>query len=129
MNPNATSAEFCATTTPGYFSHIFVLPLAICIAVLSQAKWQQLPIISIISSSGWLLSNILKHQVVTEISNLCGAFLPGILVNAYSALFRRSASEIMLAGLFLQLPAGIAAHGQPSWRGRKGQHDHTTNEE
>ena len=111
FNANATSKPFCDSGMPSYFPFIFLLPLVICIGILSQARWRQMPVMVVISTLGWLATNLLKRKVVTEFANLGGAFLLGCLVNLYSAIVRRSAAEIMLAGVFLQLPAGIAAHG------------------
>lgn len=111
FNPKATSETFCQSNMPSFFPFMFLLPLVVCISVLSQARWQQMPVMTVISAAGWLITNLLREKVVTEIANLCGAFALGCMVNLYSSFTRRSAAEIMLAGVLLQLPAGIAAHG------------------
>lgn len=111
FNPNATTQSFCANGMPDRLSFLFLLPLVVCITCLSQARWQQMPAMALITASGFLVTNTLKHRVVTEVANLCGAFTLGSLVNLYSMIMRRSAAEVLLAGLFVQLPSGLAAHG------------------
>ena len=111
FDSHATTQTTCDDIMPVYFPFVFLLPLIVCIGILSQARWRQIPIMTVISAAGWLITNLLKKKVVTEIANLCGAFVLGCIVNVYSSFTHRSAAEIMLAGILLQLPAGIAAHG------------------
>ena len=111
MDTNATSQDICSDTMPVYFPYIFLLPLVICITILSQGRWQQLPVVATVTISGYAVTTILRNKLVTELANLAGAFVLGCLVNMYSTVTRRSAAEILLAGLFVQVPSGLAAHG------------------
>lgn len=79
--------------------------------VLSQGRWRQLPAMVAVSVSGFAVTTLLRRKLVTEVATLCGAFTLGCFVNIYSAFARRSAAEILLAGLFIQVPSGLGAHG------------------
>ena len=70
-----------------------------------------MPAMAIITISGYSVTTLLRKRLVTELANLSGAFVLGCLVNLFSAITRRSAAEILLAGLFVQVPSGLAAHG------------------
>lgn len=70
-----------------------------------------MPVMAIIIMSGFAVTTLLRKRLVTELANLAGAFVLGCLVNLYSAVTRRSAAELLLAGLFVQVPSGLAAHG------------------
>ena len=70
-----------------------------------------MPIMATIMISGFAATTLLRKRLVTELANMSGAFVLGCLVNSYSAIARRSAAEILLAGLFVQVPSGLAAHG------------------
>ena len=70
-----------------------------------------MPIMATITISGFAITTLLRKRLVTELANLSGAFVLGCLVNIFSAITRRSAAEILLAGLFVQVPSGLAAHG------------------
>ena len=79
--------------------------------ILSQGRWQQMPVMATITISGFTITTFLRKRLVTELANLSGAFALGCLVNIYSSATRRSAAEVLLAGLFVQVPSGMAAHG------------------
>lgn len=70
-----------------------------------------MPTMAAITISGYAATTLLGKRLVTELANLSGAFVLGCMVNVFSAITRRSAGELLLAGLFVQVPSGLAAHG------------------
>ena len=96
---------------PTYFQHLFLFPLTIGIIVLNQGDWKQMPVMAFTAMLGYAVTVLLRLRLVTEVATLCGTFVLGCLVNLYSSIRHRSAAEILIPGLLVQVPSALAAHG------------------
>ncbi|KAH7350150.1 pheromone-regulated membrane protein [Plectosphaerella cucumerina] len=71
---------------PWYF--LFVPLFTICLCLVNQAKYKQMPVMVFISLAGWAANSytadVLAKSGQTQISNMLGAFVVGILANLYS---------------------------------------------
>lgn len=104
---------FCIIITnqgPFYF---FFKQFAICLAIINQAKWRQVPVMTIIAMAGYQanfwISVYLANNI--QVANAIGAFVIGCLANLYSRFFHGLAAAAMLPAIFVQVPSGLAASG------------------
>ncbi|KAI0401200.1 DUF1212-domain-containing protein [Xylaria palmicola] len=113
FDSNATSATTCANTMNPHLAFIFVPLFTICLAIVNQAKWQQLPVMVVISFAGYLVNffSSPKFKAAPQISNTLGAFTVGVLANLYSRLRHGVAAAALLPAIFVQVPSGLAATG------------------
>ncbi|KAK6462488.1 hypothetical protein DFJ63DRAFT_335810 [Scheffersomyces coipomensis] len=115
VDSNATSANTCAEGHPvnDKWRILFVPGFSLSLALINQARWQQLPVMLVISGGGYVASYFAgKHFAnVTEFTSCIGAFIVGILGNLYSRIWKGMAVSAMLPAIFVQVPSGIASKG------------------
>ncbi|KAK6454301.1 pheromone-regulated membrane [Scheffersomyces xylosifermentans] len=90
---------------------LFVPMFSISLALINQSRWQQLPVMLIISGIGYIGNYFAgKHfSQVTEFTACIGAFIIGVLGNLYSRIWKGMAVSAMLPAIFVQVPSGIAS--------------------
>ncbi|KAF2963201.1 hypothetical protein GQX73_g10367 [Xylaria multiplex] len=110
---NATSATTCSNTMNPHLAFVFVPLFTICLAVVNQAKWKQLPAMVLISFAGYLVNffSSPKFRAAPQIANTLGAFTVGVAANLYSRLRHGVAVTALLPAIFVQVPSGLAATG------------------
>ncbi|EGE01968.1 DUF1212 domain membrane protein Prm10 [Trichophyton equinum CBS 127.97] len=90
-----------------------VIAFTVCLTLINQAKWKQVPVMAIFSFIGYLVnfftSKAFPHNL--QIANCMGAFAIGIMGNLYSRLGHGLAAAAMLPGILVQVPSGLAASG------------------
>ncbi|EGW29948.1 uncharacterized protein SPAPADRAFT_144687 [Spathaspora passalidarum NRRL Y-27907] len=93
------------------FRILFVPMFALCLGLINQSHWKQLPAMVVIAGVGYIGTYFAgKHfSQVTEFTSCIGAFIIGILGNLYSRLGRGMAVSAMLPAIFVQVPSGIAS--------------------
>ncbi|KAI1296308.1 hypothetical protein F5Y03DRAFT_294948 [Xylaria venustula] len=113
IDSNATSATTCSNTMNSYVAFIFVPLFTICLAVVNQAKWKQVPVMVIISFAGYIVNYFSspKFKAAPQIANTLGAFTVGVCANLYSRLRHGVAVTALLPAIFVQVPSGLAATG------------------
>lgn len=113
FDSNATSITTCRDTMNPHLAFIFVPLFTICLAIVNQAKWKQLPVMVIISFAGYLVNffSSPKFKAAPQIANTLGAFTVGVLANLYSRLQHGVAVTALLPAIFVQVPSGLAATG------------------
>ncbi|KAI1826909.1 DUF1212-domain-containing protein [Xylaria intraflava] len=113
FDPNATSATSCSSTMDPYLAFIFVPMFTICLAVVNQAKWRQIPVMVMISSVGYVVNFFggPHFKAAPQIANTFGAFTVGVCANLYSRLGHGVAAAALLPAMFVQVPSGLAATG------------------
>lgn len=113
VDKNAVSANSCGAhhTTDDKFRILFVPMFSLCLGLINQARWQQLPVMIVISCTGYIGTYFAgKHfSLVTEFTACIGAFIVGILGNLYSRIWKGMAVSAMLPAIFVQVPSGIAS--------------------
>lgn len=113
LDPTATSATTCKDPILWKYNFIFVAAFAVCLAIINQARFRQLPIMTAIALVGyttnWFAS--LRFASQPEIATGLGAFAIGVCGNLYSRLFRGLAFAAMLPSIFVLVPGGLAAQG------------------
>lgn len=113
VDSNATDKAVCDLNHPVDDKwRILLVPMfSICLGLINQARWRQIPVMVVISSIGYVGTYFAgKHfQDVTEFTAAIGAFIIGILGNMYSRIGKGMAVSAMLPGIFLQVPSGIAS--------------------
>lgn len=90
MDKNATSDTHCSAPLNRGWFFLFVLGFTMCLSIINQAKWSQLPVMLTMSVAGWSVNSYCStyFEGNTQISNMLGALTIGILANLYSRLGR-----------------------------------------
>ena len=90
------------------------MPLfVVCISILYQAKWRQMPVMLFIACSGYIVNYFSgkRFSVAPQIANTLGAFTVGVLANLYSRLRHGVAAATLIPAIFTQVPGGLASTG------------------
>ncbi|KAI1179566.1 hypothetical protein F4777DRAFT_435934 [Nemania sp. FL0916] len=113
FDSNATSSTTCNNTMNPHLAFIFVPIFTVCLAIVNQAKWKQLPVMVVISFAGYIVNffSSPKFQAAPQIANTLGAFTVGVCANLYSRLRHGVAAAALLPAIFVQVPSGLAATG------------------
>ncbi|KAK5053932.1 hypothetical protein LTR84_001894 [Exophiala bonariae] len=96
-----------------YVKFIWVPIFAICLAIINQAKWRQVPVMTLIAFAGYQANFWVSTRIANniQVSNAIGAFVIGCMANLYSRFFHGLAAAAMLPSIFVQVPSGLAASG------------------
>lgn len=88
MDKNATSATSCSNQMPTNWTFFFVPAFTMCLCIINQAKWKQMPVMVVISFAGYVVTKFSseRFQGNTQISSTLGALAIGALANLYSRL-------------------------------------------
>ncbi|KAG8760274.1 hypothetical protein FRC14_003572 [Serendipita sp. 396] len=91
---------------------------------LQPLKSKQLPVMVIISCAAFAANTAANRYIInrSDVVSAIGAFVVGILGNAYSRIFRGTAFQSMVIGVLFLVPSGIAAAGglSENYRGQDG---------
>jgi uncharacterized membrane protein YjjB (DUF3815 family) len=98
---------------PSYYHFLFVPLFTVCLCVINQAKWAQMPVMLLISCAGYVVNffSAIRFPSNPQISSTLGAFAVGILGNLYSRVRHGVAAAALLPAIFVQVPSGLAAGG------------------
>lgn len=113
IDPNATSDTVCRTTMPTWFKFIFVPPFTLCLIVINQGRYKQMPIMLVVAFAGYIANyfSALRFTSNAQIANTLGALTIGVIGNLYSRLCHGLAAAALLPAIFVQVPSGLAAGG------------------
>ncbi|KAL6933053.1 related to Pheromone-regulated membrane protein 10 [Hanseniaspora guilliermondii] len=108
---NATNETTCVKNVPDLYKLIWVPVFSVLLALINQAHWTQLFVMTAISCLGYLTTYYSgKHfSNSTEFCSALAAFVIGILGNLYSRIYSGLAVSAMLPAIFVQVPSGIAS--------------------
>lgn len=107
------SSTTCSNPLPGYWPFIFVPPFVVCMSIIYQAKWRQLPAMVTIAFTGYIVNYFSSLRFVDspQISSTLGALTVGVLANLYSRIRHGVAAAILIPAVFTQVPGGLASTG------------------
>jgi uncharacterized membrane protein YjjB (DUF3815 family) len=89
MDKNAVSSTSCSNPLNSYWNLLFVPLFTLCLCVINQAKYKQLPVMLTISFAGYVVNSYTNKSLDSStISNTLGALTIGVLANLYSRLSR-----------------------------------------
>lgn len=110
---DATNETNCERNISAYYRIIFIPAETVGLALLHQSRWSQLPMMVIISCTGYFITYLCgKHfSGSTEFAASIGAFIIGIMSNLYSRIWKGLAITTMLPGILIQVPSGISSRG------------------
>ncbi|OLN95721.1 Uncharacterized UPF0442 protein C7D4.12c 2 [Colletotrichum chlorophyti] len=113
IDENAVSTTSCTNSISPYYGFIFVPLFVLCISVLYQAKWRQMPAMLVIAFAGYIVNyfSSLRFSVAPQVSNTLGALTVGVLANLYSRLRHGVAAATLIPAIFTQVPGGLASTG------------------
>ncbi|QPH18909.1 hypothetical protein C2857_004032 [Epichloe festucae Fl1] len=113
FDSNATSATTCSNPIASLYGFIFVPAFVLCISILYQAKWRQMPVMVIIAFTGYIVNffSSQKFAASPQLANTLGALSVGILANLYSRLRHGVAAATLIPAIFSQVPGGLASTG------------------
>jgi uncharacterized membrane protein YjjB (DUF3815 family) len=113
VDSNASSATTCENPMPAYYTFAFVPAFDLCISILYQAKWRQMPVMTVVGFSGYLVNyfSSLRFAAAPQISNTLGALTVGVLANLYSRIRHGVAAATLIPAIFTQVPGGLASTG------------------
>ncbi|KAI0013160.1 DUF1212-domain-containing protein [Xylariaceae sp. FL0662B] len=113
FDANASSETTCSNPIPTYYRFFFVPAFTVCLAIVNQAKWKQMPVMVLIAFAGYIVNFFSSPRFAAspQIANTLGAFTVGVLANLYSRLRHGVAAAALLPAIFVQVPSGLAATG------------------
>ena len=113
ISSKATSDIVCRTQNPRWYPFIFVPPFTLCLIVINQGKFKQMPVMLVIAFTGYVVNHFsaLRFTSNAQIANTLGALAVGVLGNLYSRLRHGLAAAALLPAIFVQVPSGLAASG------------------
>ena len=113
IDKNATNETVCRTTMPVWFKFIFVPPFTLCLILINQGRYKQMPIMIIIAFAGYIVNHFSAKRFFSnaQIANTLGALVIGFMGNLYSRLRHGLAVAAVLPAIFVQVPSGLAAGG------------------
>lgn len=90
MDENATSDTHCTNPLNRGWYFLFVPGFTICLCIVNQAKWKQMPVMTIMALAGFCVNNYSSSYFKgnSQISNMLGALAVGIMANLYSRIGR-----------------------------------------
>lgn len=111
MYKGATNETSCPYPISPWFRFLFVPAFTIGISLINQANWSQLPVMVIISCTGYVVTYWAgQHfQNSTEFTAALAAFAIGLMGNLYSRIWKGLAVSAMLPAIFVQVPSGVAS--------------------
>lgn len=111
IDHNATSETTCSHQISPWFRFLFVPMFTIGLGLINQARLFQLPVMLIISCSGYVVNYFAGQHFSnsTEFTAAISSFVIGVLGNLYSRVFKGIAVSAMLPAIFVQVPSGIAS--------------------
>ncbi|KAH4003186.1 hypothetical protein HBI56_055470 [Parastagonospora nodorum] len=90
MDKNATSRTTCHDPMSTNFYYLFVPAFALCLMIVNQAKYKQMPSMTVIAFIGWVVnfhsSTYFKSNA--QVSNTLGALAIGIAANIHARFGR-----------------------------------------
>ncbi|KAI6781331.1 DUF1212 domain membrane protein Prm10 [Emericellopsis cladophorae] len=113
FDPNATSDTVCHDPMDPYLAFIFVPAFILCVSILYQAKWKQMPVMLVIAFAGYIVNffSSRKFAAAPAIANTLGALAVGLLANLWSRVRHGVAAATLIPAIFTQVPGGLAASG------------------
>ncbi|KAL8698946.1 MAG: hypothetical protein Q9201_006292 [Fulgogasparrea decipioides] len=113
IDRHATSKVSCDTTTPYWFPFVFVPPFTLCLIIINQGKWKQMPAMLITAFTGYIVNCFSAKRFASnaQIANTLGALAVGVMGNLYSRVRHGVAAAALLPAIFVQVPSGLAASG------------------
>lgn len=86
IDENATSQTTCSDSLDSKWYPMFVILFTLCLCVINQAKWRQVPVMLTISVAGYVVNSYSNKGLngASTISNTLGAVTIGVLANLYS---------------------------------------------
>lgn len=113
IDKNATNETTCRTTMPVWYEFIFVPPFTLCLIVINQGRYKQMPIMLVIAFAGYIVNHFSAKRFSSnaQIANTLGALAIGVVGNLYSRLRHGLAAAALLPAIFVQVPSGLAAGG------------------
>jgi uncharacterized membrane protein YjjB (DUF3815 family) len=113
LDSSATSATTCSDPIPGYQKWIFPGFFTLCLCIINQAKWKQIPAMLGIAQVGYMVNYLSakKFPSSPQISNTFGALAIGVMGNLYSRIGHGAAAAALIPAIFVQVPSGLAASG------------------
>ncbi|KAH8172054.1 threonine/serine exporter domain-containing protein [Sarocladium implicatum] len=113
MDSNATSATTCSDPLEPFVGFAFVPAFVVCICLLYQAKWRQMPVMVLVACAGYIVNYFSgkRFTIAPQIANTAGAFTVGVLANLYSRVRHGVAAATLIPAIFTQVPGGLASTG------------------
>ncbi|KAL8794241.1 MAG: hypothetical protein Q9195_003195 [Heterodermia aff. obscurata] len=113
ISSRATSDIVCRTQNPPWYPFIFVPPFTLCLIVINQGKFKQMPVMLFIAFTGYVVNHFsaARFKSNAQVANTLGAVAVGVLGNLYSRLRHGLAAAALLPAIFVQVPSGLAASG------------------
>jgi uncharacterized membrane protein YjjP (DUF1212 family) len=90
MDKNATSKTTCDDPMSSHYYYLFVLAFALCLMVVNQAKYKQMPSMAIIALIGYVVNfhSSQYFKANAQVSNTLGALAIGIAANVHARFGR-----------------------------------------
>src|SRR5688572_27052692 len=113
IDSNATSDTTCRDTLNPFVGFAFVPGFVLCICLLYQAKWRQMPVMLFVACAGYIVNyfSSKRFAIAPQIANTAGAFAVGVLANLYSRVRHGVAAATLIPAIFTQVPGGLASTG------------------
>ncbi|GLA17497.1 hypothetical protein AnigIFM62618_004637 [Aspergillus niger] len=117
MDDNATKATSCPSRDTNIYGSVyvqeFVFVAVYCAfaAILNQAKWKQLPIMSFMGVAGYTTYYFTANHLDSRFGSTIGAFTIGLCANLYSRVWHGHAAAAIVPGMWTLVSSGLASSG------------------
>lgn len=113
IDAHATSDITCKGTMPVWYPFLFVAPFTLCLIIINQGKWKDMPMMIFVALLGYVVNyfSAIRFPSNAQIANTLGALAIGIAGNIHSRLRHGLAVATVLPAIFVQVPSGLAATG------------------
>lgn len=113
IDGHATSDITCKGTMPAWYPFMFVPPFTLCLIIINQGKWKDMPVMIGVALLGYVVNHFsaIRFPSNAQIANTLGALTIGIVGNVYSRVRHGLGAATLLPAIFVQVPSGLAAGG------------------
>ncbi|PWY87400.1 DUF1212-domain-containing protein [Aspergillus heteromorphus CBS 117.55] len=117
IDDNATNASTCSARSHNIYGSVyvqeFVFVAVYCAfaAILNQAKWKQLPIMSFMGVAGYVTNYLATSHLSSWLGSTIGAFTIGLCANLYSRVWHGHAAAAIVPGMWTLVSSGLASSG------------------
>ena len=129
IEETATSEMSCRDPIPDIYSFLFVPLYILCVILLQQGRWRQVPVMLFISLTGYTVNHFcsIRFPDYAQISTAIAALTVGLMEKLYarflhdclggrsekwySRYFRSPPAAIIIPALYVLVPSGLAAGG------------------
>ena len=117
VDRNATSSTTCGNSLDWRYNFLFVPLFTLCLVLINHARVRDIPPMVFISLAGYAVNHFTRERLGDQphVASCLGALTVGIVGNICSRFMGGLGFVLMVPGIFVQVPSGLAAQGSLLW--------------